>query len=48
MELAAQKAQKAEIDAIVNGVVTNFQTWSKAQNDYESAKESLAKIIIGN
>jgi hypothetical protein len=48
MVLAAKKTQKAEVDAVVNGVVTNFQTWSKAQNDYESAKERLAKIIIGN
>jgi hypothetical protein len=46
MVLAAKKTQKSEIDALVNGVVTNFQTWSKTESDYENARALLSGIIL--
>ncbi len=46
--MASKLAGKNEADAIVRDLVTNFQTWSRDNNDYINARRKLAELIIKN
>ncbi len=47
MTLAAKKADRAQVDAIVDGLARSFTDWERDPAAYMSAREQLAKLIVG-
>ncbi|MHB8898659.1 MAG: DUF4091 domain-containing protein [Thermoguttaceae bacterium] len=45
MTLAAGQGHKAEVDQIVDGLVSSFDQWSQTPDDYRAARAKLAALI---
>ncbi len=46
MTLAAKAGKTGEVNTLVDGLVTNFQKWSRTPDDYYKAREQLAELIM--
>jgi hypothetical protein len=46
MMLAAKAGKALEVNTLVDGLVTNFQKWSRSPDDYYKAREQLAGLIV--